>query len=125
NDAPALKAAYVSLAMGGEGAGLAVEAADGVLVRDDLKMVPHLLRLARRTVFIIKLNIGLSLIINFVAVALAATGLMGPVVGALVHNAGAFLIALNAARLITYKGKPEPSLRLALYSGQEAENAVN
>jgi cation transport ATPase len=120
-----LKAAYVSLAMGGEGAGLAVEAADGVLVRDDLKMVPHLLRLARRTVFIIKLNIGLSLIINFVAVALAATGLMGPVVGALVHNAGAFLIALNAARLITYKGKPEPSLRLALYSGQEAENAVN
>ncbi|MDR2456720.1 MAG: cation-translocating P-type ATPase, partial [Deltaproteobacteria bacterium] len=40
NDAPALKAAYVSLAMGGEGAGLAVEAADGVLVRDDLKMVP-------------------------------------------------------------------------------------
>ena len=110
NDAPALKAAYVSLAMGGEGVGLAVEAADGVLVRDDLKKVPHLLRLARRTTFIIKFNIGLSMCLNFAALALAALGLMGPVVGALVHNVGAFLIVLNSARLLGFKSQTQDRL---------------
>ena len=60
---------------------------------------------------IIKLNIGLSMLINLVAVILAATGVMGPVVGALVHNGGAFLIALNAASLLGFKSKPAPSAR--------------
>jgi P-type E1-E2 ATPase len=121
NDAPALKAAYVSLAMGGEGAGLAVEAADGVLVRDDLKKVPHLLRLARRTALIIKLNIGISMVLNFAALGLAAAGLMGPVAGALVHNVGAFLIVLNSARLMGFKSRPAaPKLAPVLLGPGEA-----
>jgi heavy metal translocating P-type ATPase len=103
NDAPALKTAYVSLAMGGVGSGMAVDAADGVLVRDDLKRIPHLLRLARKTASTIRINIILSFFLNLVTVTLAATGLMGPVLGALAHNAGAFLIVFNSARLLNAK----------------------
>jgi heavy metal translocating P-type ATPase len=103
NDAPALKTAYVSLAMGGVGSGLAVDAADGVLVRDDIKRLPHLLRLAKKTSSTIKVNIVLSQILNVINVVLAATGVIGPVLGALAHNAGAFLIVFNAARLLQTK----------------------
>ncbi|MDR3134979.1 MAG: cation-translocating P-type ATPase, partial [Deltaproteobacteria bacterium] len=105
NDAPALKSAYVSLAMGGVGSGMAVDAADGVLVRDDIKRVPHLIRLARKTATTIRANIVLSLILNLITVILAAMGIMGPVVGALAHNAGAFLIVFNSARLLNEKDK--------------------
>ncbi|MDR2442897.1 MAG: cation-translocating P-type ATPase [Deltaproteobacteria bacterium] len=103
NDAPALKSAYVSLAMGRNGSGLAAMAADGVLVRDDLKRIPHLLRLAKKTTKTIKVNITLSMIMNFFTVSLAAGGLMGPVAGALAHNLGAFLIVFNSARLLNFK----------------------
>jgi P-type E1-E2 ATPase len=103
NDAPALKTAYVSLAMGDSGSGIAVEAADGVLVRDDIKTLPHLLRLAQKTVLTIKVNISVSMLLNFTTVTLAATGYMGPVVGALAHNAGALLVVLNSARLLGFK----------------------
>ncbi len=103
NDAPALKAAYVGLAMGGVGSGIAVDAADAVLVRDDIQKLPQLIMLARKTALTIKANIALSLILNLVTVILAAAGLMGPVVGALAHNAGALLIVLNSVRLLQWR----------------------
>ncbi|MBR1609269.1 MAG: cation-translocating P-type ATPase, partial [Kiritimatiellae bacterium] len=99
NDAPALKAARVGIAVADAGAGLAVEAADVALVGSGLSELPFLLDLSRRTMRTIGTNIAFSLALNFVAVALAAAAVLSPAAGALVHNAGALLVLANSASL--------------------------
>ena len=103
NDAPALKAAFVGIAMGGIGSGIAVEAADMALVRDDIAEIPHLLRLSRKMMRTIKQNIAFSMTLNFVAIALAIAGILNPVVGALVHNAGSVIVIVNSAMLLKWR----------------------
>ncbi|MCG8549411.1 MAG: cation-translocating P-type ATPase [Desulfobacterales bacterium] len=103
NDAPALKAADVSVAMGQMGSDIAVDAADIALMTDDISKIPYLKRLARATVSAIKVNITASMVINAVAVTLSVLGMLNPVTGALVHNAGSVLVVLNAARLYDRK----------------------
>ncbi len=100
NDAPALKGAYVGVGMGLGGSDVALEASDIVLVNDKIENLPHLLRLSRRMMRVIRLNIIFSMGINFVAVGAAMAGLLGPVAGALVHNGGSFAVILNSALLL-------------------------
>ena len=103
NDAPALKRATVGIAMGQTGSDIAVDAADIALVRDDITSLPHLLALSKRMLTTIKLNLTFSMTLNFVAIILAMTGVMGPVVGALVHNAGSVAVIINSALLLSWK----------------------
>ena len=105
NDAPALRRAMVGIAMGGVGSDIAVDAADIALVGDDLRELPHLLRLARRMLFTIKCNLTFSMTLNFAAILLAVTGILNPVVGALVHNAGSVVVIVNSALLLRWRGR--------------------
>lgn len=103
NDAPALKTADVSVAMGAMGSDIAVEAADIALMSDDIAKIPYLKRLSNACVKTIKFSISLSLFINFAAIALSLLGLLTPTTGALVHNCGSCLVVLIAALLYDRK----------------------
>ncbi len=103
NDAPALKKALIGIAMGKAGSDIAVDAADIALVNDDIKELPHLLKLSRRMMNTIRVTLTFSMTLNFIAIILAITGILNPVVGALVHNAGSVLVIVNSAFLLGWK----------------------
>lgn len=103
NDAPALKTADVSVAMGSMGSDIAIDAADVALMSDDISKIPYLKRLSNATVRTIKASITLSMCINFVAIVLSLMEVLTPTTGALVHNAGSCFVVLIAALLYDRK----------------------
>ena len=103
NDAPALKTADVSVAMGSMGSDIAIDAADVALMSDDIAKIPYLKRLSNATVKTIKVSITLSMCINFAAIVLSLMQVLTPTTGALVHNAGSCFVVLIAALLYDRK----------------------
>ncbi len=103
NDAPALKTAFVGVAMGTMGSDIAIDAADIAIMGDDITKISYIKKLSDATIFSIKFNITLSMVINFGAIILSIAGWLTPATGALVHNAGSVFVVLNAARLYEKK----------------------
>jgi P-type E1-E2 ATPase len=99
NDAPALKTADVSVAMGGMGSDIAIDAADMALLGDDIEKLPYLKKLSNETLLTIHLSITISMIINAIAIICSVLGWLNPITGALVHNIGSCAVVMLAASL--------------------------
>ncbi|MBK5292483.1 MAG: FtsH protease activity modulator HflK, partial [Acidobacteriia bacterium] len=110
NDAPALAAAHVGIAVHGAN-DITAEAADVVYMGTSLENLPKLIEVSRQAVQIVWQNIiGFALIVNVAAIALASTGILGPLGAAFTHQISSFLVMLNSLRLLkvekTARAKP-------------------
>ena len=124
NDALALKYSSVGISMGAIGSDIAIEASDIVLASDDIKNIPYLLYLSKKTMKTIKLNVTFSLALNFLAIILAMTGILNPVIGALVHNLGSVFVILNSAKLLKTRNNLDLQIKIEYEVTNESTGAL-
>jgi len=100
NDAPALAQADVGIAMGAAGSSVALEAADTALMKDDWRLVPELFKISRRTMRVVRMNLGLTGVYNVIGLSLAAAGILPPVFAAAAQSIPDLGILANSSRLL-------------------------
>lgn len=105
NDASALKRANVGVAMGDIGSDITIDSADLVFINDDVRFVPYLMNMSKRTYYTIKFGIIFSLVLNTIAMILGLMGVLTPITGALVHNIGSVFVIILATLLFNQSPK--------------------
>jgi Zn2+/Cd2+-exporting ATPase len=117
NDAPALAAGDIGIAMGAAGSEVAIHSATIALMNNDLRRLPFLVRLSRSTRAVINQNFMVGIFFIIGGLALAAFGFLNPVVAAIMHNAGSFIVIFNSARLVRQGEELEPYQPVAPETG--------
>ena len=108
NDAPALAAGDIGIAMGAAGSEVAIHSATIALMNNDLRRLPFLVRLSRSTRAVINQNFLFGIFFIIGGLAFAAFGYLGPIVAAIMHNLGSLIVVFNSARLVRHGEELDP-----------------
>lgn len=100
NDAPALAAGDIGIAMGAAGSEVAIHSATIALMNNDLRRLPFLVKLSRSTRAVINQNFAFGIVFIIVGLSASAFGFIGPIVAAMLHVAGTLIVIFNSARLV-------------------------